>query len=319
MLASPGRIRATRRPRTVRPRTRRSPAGQSTHRLKCTGFGFNVPAGNGVTSEQLRWKYWGDSSITTTSVQLVQDGVPQGYTKVIADRPPPASDDWVDFGTGWGLSPTAAQVNSAGFGAVISFTGGSGALHVDAAELTVCYAPSPPTPTPTQTAHRPTAQTPSAQQPRAGTSTSPTGTPHRRQTPTSTATARDADGHADHGDAHAHGAPQHTDLTRRNADASNTHKHRHCDGNFHGHPDADSNADRHTDTARRQPPTDTPTATPTATPTPRRRTCPTTATERLQALRRDADHDSNCNRDAHGRNTLTVTRPDATDLDGDAN
>jgi hypothetical protein len=113
----------------------------TSHYLKATNFGFNIPTGATIYGVQVDY-YRSSTTGTATgsSVKIVKGGVITGQEQA-------ASDTWPTtiakktYGSGsslWGTQFTPADINSSGFGVVISANdAGNGTASIDYVSVTV--------------------------------------------------------------------------------------------------------------------------------------------------------------------------------------
>lgn len=117
-----------------------------SHYLKATNFGFSIPTGatiNGIKVEIEKSEHVAAANIFDESIKLVVGGSITGDDKADATEWG-TSDAYATYGgesDTWGLSPTAAQINSSDFGAVIAanMPVGFGQARVDHIRITVYY------------------------------------------------------------------------------------------------------------------------------------------------------------------------------------
>lgn len=119
----------------------------TTHYLKCTGFGFTLPASGvtvaGITATITR-KAATAARLADSTVSLVKGGVVTGSNKALAATWT-ATNTAFNYGAAndlWATAWTAADINAANFGLVISAknnTATSTVASVDALTLTVAY------------------------------------------------------------------------------------------------------------------------------------------------------------------------------------
>ncbi|MBI4808363.1 MAG: DUF11 domain-containing protein [Nitrosomonadales bacterium] len=127
---------------------------QQSHYLKCTGYGFAIPAGatiNGITVNVERSASNTNSPIRDLSMRIVKAGVIGATNRATATTYP--TTDTVEAHGGaadlWGLPWTAADINSANFGAALAAykngtNGGTFTVNVDHMPITVTYTPTTP-------------------------------------------------------------------------------------------------------------------------------------------------------------------------------
>lgn len=119
---------------------------QSTSSLRCTGFGFTIPAGariDGIVVE-----YEARSSLSSTvrdsEVYLVLGGARRGSNRASSSFWP-TSDTWLQRGGAndlWGTTWTPSDINASSFGVDIKAGNGGGSLssaYIDAVRITVYY------------------------------------------------------------------------------------------------------------------------------------------------------------------------------------
>lgn len=121
-----------------------------TNYIKCTDFGFSIPAEsviNGITVEvECRYFSSGSATVEDNSIRLVKGGTITGSNLSVGALWP-ASDTYRSFGNAselWGESWTSTDINSSTFGVVVGATltdaGLSGAIaFVDHIRITVNY------------------------------------------------------------------------------------------------------------------------------------------------------------------------------------
>jgi hypothetical protein len=122
----------------------------SSHYLKCTGFGFAIPVGATIDNIMVEWHVSRSGLITHTvedkSCKLVVGGVITGTDK---------KDSITDWGQAlnyrsysftpaqWGVTVSASDINDAGFGAAIAADQTSGVpvatANVDDVRITIAY------------------------------------------------------------------------------------------------------------------------------------------------------------------------------------
>lgn len=169
--------------------------------LKCTGFGFAIPAGSRIDGIKVEWEYRSATGRTTNdnAVRIVKGGAIGAADRsdavvhtTEAFYPYPTSGSTTDL---WGLTWTAADINSSGFGTARSvkmspITTSIGGALVDSVRITVFFTLPTPTATPTSTVTqtRTSTQTPTSTSTLTFTSTATT-TPVNTATSTSTATS----------------------------------------------------------------------------------------------------------------------------------
>ncbi len=169
--------------------------------LKCTGFGFSIPAGSSIDGIRVEWEYRSGTSRHTAdnAVRIVKAGVVGASDRSTTLEP--ITDTIVSYPTSgsttdlWGLGWTAAEINASDFGAArsvksVAVSGTAGAF-VDMVRITVFFTPPTPTPTrtPTSTSTRTPTNTPTATPTSTPTFThTPTATPTFTNTPTATPT-----------------------------------------------------------------------------------------------------------------------------------
>jgi hypothetical protein len=119
-----------------------SGGAKTSHNLKYTGFGFNIPTSATITGIRVRKEGYYDGSLSGNSrAQLVKGGSPSG-------------DVWTqNFGTSentfsrgdntdmWGLTLTPNDINASNFGFILwsDISDGAGKVYIDWADITVYY------------------------------------------------------------------------------------------------------------------------------------------------------------------------------------
>lgn len=163
--------------------------------LKCTGFGFAIPAGSSIDGIRVEWEYRSSTGRTTNdnAVRIVKGGAIGSADRsdavvhtTEAFYPYPTSGSTTDL---WGFTWTAADINSSSFGVARSVkqavvTTGTSASLADSVRVTVFFT----LPTPTNTFTRTATLTQTATQTATATATS-TSTSTATQTPPNTATS----------------------------------------------------------------------------------------------------------------------------------
>ncbi len=125
--------------------------------LKATGFGFSIPDNAQIDGITVEWEEsegatQANGGIKDNAVRIVKGGVIGATDKSNANFwPAPASEAFVSYGGAadlWGETWTAADINSANFGAAISakdvkVSGGGAAenAQIDSVKITVTYTP----------------------------------------------------------------------------------------------------------------------------------------------------------------------------------
>jgi hypothetical protein len=126
-------------------------SGAVSHYLKCTSFGFSVPAGATIDGIVVEWEKQatGAGGVTDARVRLVKaDAV--GATDRSSGAAWPGTDGFVSHGGAadlWGDTWAPADVNAGNFGAAIAAQAGPGGAtaRVDSVRCTVYYtAPGKP-------------------------------------------------------------------------------------------------------------------------------------------------------------------------------
>ncbi|MBI5889668.1 MAG: DUF11 domain-containing protein [Nitrosomonadales bacterium] len=127
---------------------------QQSHYLECTGYGFAIPAGatiNGITVNVERSATGANSPIRDLAMRIVRAGAIGATDRSTATTWP--ITDTVEAHGGaadlWGLGWTAADINSANFGAALAAykngtNGGTFTVNVDHMPITVNYTPATP-------------------------------------------------------------------------------------------------------------------------------------------------------------------------------
>lgn len=119
-------------------------AGQTTHYLDCTTFGFAVPTGATITGITVSIERSGTVSndAADTTVQLIKGGTAQGNNKASASKWP-TTDAVATYGGAadlWGLALTASDVNATNFGVTIRANATAGStVRVDHVQITVHF------------------------------------------------------------------------------------------------------------------------------------------------------------------------------------
>lgn len=127
-----------------------SSSGSSRY-LYASGFDFNIPAGATITGVQARIHRRGSSTsspVRDRDVYLTTTGAPMGNDLASGTGWPTSLTSQIYGGMGnmWGTTLTAAQVNAAGFGLLLSVESSSifsRTASVDYIELTVYFAADP--------------------------------------------------------------------------------------------------------------------------------------------------------------------------------
>ncbi len=123
-----------------------------THWLKATNFGFSIPGGATINGITVEWKRKASVlfEITDAASRIVQGGT-IGSTDEAAGGNWGTTLAYQTYGSGsdlWGLSWTAADINSSGFGAALAAQNsvpGAATCSVDYCRITVAYdAPDTP-------------------------------------------------------------------------------------------------------------------------------------------------------------------------------
>jgi hypothetical protein len=122
-----------------------------SHRLKCTGFGFNIPAGATIQGIEVEWERFAQVATNgnqDSAVRIVKGGSIDTTVNRADPNPWSTTEDFYAYGGAadrWGLSWSADDINSPDFGAALSglFVGGGGKsiASVDSARITVFYNP----------------------------------------------------------------------------------------------------------------------------------------------------------------------------------
>lgn len=120
-------------------------AGQTSVRLKITDYGFTVPGGATITGIKVDiTRYATSEDIQDLQVRLVKGGLTQTHDKAAGGNWPDGDNiGTVSYGGDadlWGDTWTPANINDAGFGAVLRVqTVGGDTANVDGLEITVYY------------------------------------------------------------------------------------------------------------------------------------------------------------------------------------
>jgi len=119
--------------------------GEVSHYLKATNFGFTIPTGALILGIQVDWErhyHAAGEHAKDFSVRIVKGGTIQGHEKASTDDWPWA-DTYKSYGSQtdlWGLAWTAADINAATFGAVLSIGAiDAGTPQVDHVRISVWY------------------------------------------------------------------------------------------------------------------------------------------------------------------------------------
>lgn len=119
--------------------------------LKCTDFGFSIPAGETINGIVVRFDRYrvnnsGTADLEGVALQLVKGGTPQGDDKSDGQWPNDTAEQHEAGGSSdlWGLSWTPSDINASNFGAVIAcqIAEGSEDGFVEAVEIEVFYGAS---------------------------------------------------------------------------------------------------------------------------------------------------------------------------------
>lgn len=120
--------------------------GTTSHYLKATNFGFDVPGGatiDGIIVEVERYKF-SAGTIRDSILRLVKGGVVSGDNKAATATNWPGADTVATYGSAsdlWGLTLTPADVNASDFGVVLSVaaTNDDATARVDYISITIHY------------------------------------------------------------------------------------------------------------------------------------------------------------------------------------
>ena len=153
--------------------------------LKTTNYGISIPSGAVINGIQVDASVEGTAGTSyDSSVKIVKGGVISGTEKARVGAWPSSYTvrTWGGPTDLWGLSWTAADVNSSTFGVAIAASGGgvNGSTYIDYVQITICYTTVAPTPTPTLTPTvtvTPTATATATVTPTATITSTPTITP----------------------------------------------------------------------------------------------------------------------------------------------
>lgn len=128
-------------------------SSQTSTYLKCTSFGFNIPANSVINGVEASIERYASGTIRDSEVKLVKGGTPGATNRANLTPTWPASNTAYTYGNSndlWGNTLINTDINDANFGVVISAnTPGSGLAaayipYIDSVSLKVYYA----TPTP---------------------------------------------------------------------------------------------------------------------------------------------------------------------------
>jgi len=129
--------------------TARQDSGVVSHYLKCTGFGFSVPADAtilGITVEWERFTQVATNGNQDSAVRIVKGGTVDTTVNRAVAGAWSTTQAFYPYGGPtdlWGIGWTASDINASGFGAALSvqFLGGGGmsTASVDSLRITVTY------------------------------------------------------------------------------------------------------------------------------------------------------------------------------------
>lgn len=129
--------------------TNTSSAGNATHYLKGTNFGFSIPAGatiDGITVEIFAFKSGsGGGSYSDSTIKIVKaDGTIGSTNKATSTQLGATPGAYITYGGSsdlWGETWTASDINDADFGVVGSWTSATNtsAISVDDYRITIAY------------------------------------------------------------------------------------------------------------------------------------------------------------------------------------
>ena len=121
-------------------------AGEISHYLKATNFGFSIPTGvtiNGILVEIEEVS--DDGTADDNEVKIIKsDGTLGTQNKAVGGSSFPSNPTYISYGSSsdlWGETWTAEDINDVDFGTVISAIG-AGNANVDHIRITVTYVPA---------------------------------------------------------------------------------------------------------------------------------------------------------------------------------
>ena len=123
-----------------------SMASQTSHYIKATNFGFNIPSTAIIRGILVQWRISGNAATKENSVKMVQGGSISGTDKSTSALIGSTSTVYRNYGSPtdlWGLTWAPSDINSSTFGAVFSTIQPAAdagiASHCDAVRITVYY------------------------------------------------------------------------------------------------------------------------------------------------------------------------------------
>ena len=116
----------------------------TSHYLKATNFGFNLPSTATIIGVEVEVDQFGDQPVRDSTVKLIKGGTITGTNKATSTNWPDPEEAATYGGAEdmWGTTLAYSDVNASNFGVAINVTGTTGVANIDQIRMKIWYTDS---------------------------------------------------------------------------------------------------------------------------------------------------------------------------------